>query len=32
MFLNQTDNSEASVKAVGYQILNHIKPNTFTSK
>ena len=31
LFLNQTNNSEASVKAVGYQILNHIKPNTFTS-
>ena len=32
MFLNQTNDNEASVKAVGYQILNHIKANTFTSK
>lgn len=31
LFLNQTNNNESSVKAVGYQILNHIKANTFTS-
>lgn len=32
MFLNQTVDNESAAKAVGYQILNHIKPNTFTSK
>ena len=29
MFLNQTTDSEMANKAVGYQILNHIKANTF---
>lgn len=32
MFLNQTNNDENTVKAVGYQILNHIKANTFSTK
>lgn len=32
LFLNQTNDSEASVKAVGYQILNHVKANTFSNK
>lgn len=32
MFLNQTQNSESQNKAIGYQILNHIKANTFTQK
>lgn len=32
MFLNQTNNQEDAIKATGYQILNHIKANTFTSK
>lgn len=32
LFLNQTNNNENSVKDVGYQILNHIKANTFTNR
>lgn len=32
MFLNQTQNNEDQNKAIGYQILNHIKANTFTEK
>lgn len=32
MFLNQTQNNEDRNKAIGYQILNHIKANTFTEK
>lgn len=32
LFLNQTNDSESSVKSVGYQILNHVKANTFTNK
>lgn len=32
MFLNQTQNNENQNKAIGYQILNHIKANTFTEK
>lgn len=32
MFLNQTQNNEDQNKAIGYQILNHIKTNTFTEK
>lgn len=32
MFLNQTAGNESANKAVGYQILNHIKANTFTAK
>lgn len=32
MFLNQTQNDEARNKAIGYQILNHIKANTFVSR
>lgn len=31
MFLNQTDDNEKDVKAVGYDILQHIKPNTFVA-
>ncbi|GAA3630240.1 serine hydrolase domain-containing protein [Lactobacillus hamsteri] len=31
MFLNQTAGNESANKAVGYQILNHIKANTFTA-
>lgn len=32
MFLNQTQKNEDQNKAIGYQILNHIKANTFTEK
>lgn len=32
MFLNQTQNDEARNKTIGYQILNHIQPNTFSAK
>lgn len=32
MFLNQTQNDENRNKTIGYQILNHIQPNTFSSK
>lgn len=32
MFLNQTQNNEDQNKTIGYQILNHIKANTFTEK
>ena len=32
MFLNQTQNDENRNKAIGYQILNHIKPNTFNAR
>lgn len=32
MFLNQTQNNQDRNKAIGYQILNHIKANTFTEK
>nr|WP_301050241.1 serine hydrolase domain-containing protein [Lactobacillus intestinalis] len=32
MFLNQTDNNENNQKDVGYEILNYIKPNTFTQR
>lgn len=32
MFLNQTQNDEDRNKAIGYQILNHIQPNTFSAK
>ena len=32
MFLNQTQNNEDQNKAIGYQILNHIKANNFTEK
>lgn len=32
MFLNQTQNDEARNKNIGYQILNHIQPNTFNAK
>lgn len=32
MFLNQTNDNENTVKNVGYQILNHIKPNTFSNR
>lgn len=32
MFLNQTDDNENDVKDVGYEILQHIKPNTFVSR
>ena len=32
MFLNQTQNDETRNKKIGYQILNHIQPNTFSSK
>lgn len=32
MFLNQTNNDENSIKAVSYQILNHIKLNIFSPK
>lgn len=32
MFLNQTQNNEDQNKAIGYQILNYIKANTFTEK
>ncbi len=32
MFLNQTNDNEPDIKAAGYQILNHIKANTFTAK
>ncbi len=32
MFLNQTQNNEDQNKAIGSQILNHIKANTFTEK
>lgn len=31
MFLNQTTDSEKANKVVGYEILNHIKPDTFSS-
>lgn len=31
MFLNQSGDNEPKVKAVGYQILNHIKANTFSA-
>ncbi|MBA1392544.1 penicillin-binding protein, partial [Lactobacillus sp. XV13L] len=30
MFLNQTDDNENDEKDVGYEILQHIKPNTFS--
>lgn len=30
LFLNQTNDNESTVKSVGYQILNHIQPNTFS--
>lgn len=32
IFLNQTNNNENSIKDMSYQILNHIKPNTFTNR
>ncbi|MBD5430535.1 serine hydrolase domain-containing protein [Lactobacillus sp.] len=32
MFLNQTNGNEDSQKDVGYEILNHIKANTFTNR
>lgn len=32
MFLNQTQDSENSNKNIGYQILNHIKANTFSNR
>lgn len=31
MFLNQTNGNENTNKAIGYQILNHIKANTFAA-
>ena len=32
MFLNQTDDNENDEKDVGYEILQHIKPNTFVKR
>ncbi len=32
MFLNQTDDNENDQKDVGYEILQHIKPNTFVAR
>lgn len=32
MFLNQTDDNENNQKDVGYEILQHIKPNTFVAR
>lgn len=32
MFLNQTNDNENDEKDVGYEILQHIKPNTFVSR
>lgn len=32
MFLNQNQNNESQNKAVGYEILNHVKANTFTER
>ena len=32
MFLNQTDDNENNQKDVGYEILQHIKPNTFVER
>nr|WP_265484657.1 MULTISPECIES: serine hydrolase domain-containing protein [unclassified Lactobacillus] len=32
MFLNQTNNNKNTEKAVGYQVLNHIKKNYFSKK
>ena len=32
MFLNQTDDNENDEKDVGYEILQHIKPNTFVER
>ena len=32
MFLNQTDDNENDQKDVGYEILQHIKPNTFVER
>lgn len=32
MFLNQTQNDENRNKQIGYQILNHIRANTFSAK
>lgn len=32
IFLNQTNDNENSVKDMSYQILNHIKANTFTNR
>ena len=32
MFLNQNQNNESQNKAVGYEILNHVKANTFSEK
>ena len=32
MFLNQTYNGKDNSKAAGYEILNHIKANTFVNK
>ena len=32
MFLNQTQNDENRNKAIGYKILNHIQPGTFSAK
>ncbi|WP_242450234.1 serine hydrolase [Lactobacillus sp. LL6] len=32
MFLNQNQNNESQNKAIGYEILNHVKANTFTEK
>lgn len=32
MFLNQTNDNENAEKDVGYEILQHIKPNTFVSR
>ena len=31
LFLNQTNDNESTVKSIGYQILNYIKPNTFSA-
>lgn len=32
MFLNQTQNDENKNKVIGYQILNHIQPGTFSAR